>query len=291
MKELLKMIRESANYSQVQMSKELNVSFATINRWENGHVIPNKLAQEKIYEFCKNHSINLYDLIIQNIVNISKSIELDANRMILYHGSKSGIKGEIKPISRDKCDFGKGFYMGTLPEQPLTLICDFEESKFYIVSIDKTKLNFIEVPTSIDWAMIVAYNRGRMDSIKNTLLYEKYQNYFKNKDLAIGYIANDRMFNVIDSFFEGYITDLALINSLSALELGKQYVMFTQIGCDNVKIEKEIELSWVERKCLKEVSEQNRLKGVSLANEICKNYRREGKFFDEILDNASKGDK
>ena len=31
----------------------------------------------------------------------------------LYHGSKSGIRGVIAPASRERCDFGKGFYMGT----------------------------------------------------------------------------------------------------------------------------------------------------------------------------------
>ena len=35
--------------------------------------------------------------------------------------------------------------------------------------------------------------------------------------------------------------------------------------------------------------EENRAKGVSLAGEICKNYRREGLFFDEILDRARAG--
>lgn len=37
--------------------------------------------------------------------------------MILYHGSKSGIKGDIAPNSRDACDFGQGFYMGDLLDQ------------------------------------------------------------------------------------------------------------------------------------------------------------------------------
>ncbi len=32
--------------------------------------------------------------------------------MTLYHGSKSGIKGDIATKSRDACDFGQGFYMG-----------------------------------------------------------------------------------------------------------------------------------------------------------------------------------
>ena len=42
--------------------------------------------------------------------------------MLLCHGSKSGIHGDIKPQSRSACDFGDGFYMGDKPEQPKGLI-------------------------------------------------------------------------------------------------------------------------------------------------------------------------
>ena len=76
--------------------------------------------------------------------------------------------------------------------------------------------------------MLVAYHRGRMDKIKGTKLYEKYENYLSNRDLAIGSIADDRMFYVIDNFFQELITDQALVGSLSALQLGKQYVLLTQ---------------------------------------------------------------
>ncbi len=290
MQELLKKIRESANYSQVEMADELGVSFATINRWENGHAIPNKLAQEKIYDFCVNHCVPLYDFIIQKINDLAKIIKIEDSRIILYHGSKSGLEGRIEPKSRDKCDFGKGFYMGTKPGQSLTLVCDFPKSEFYIVSIDIKDLNTIEIPANIEWAMVVAYHRGRMDKIKGTKLYGKYDDYLSGKDLAIGSIADDRMFYVIDNFFQELITDQALVRSLSSLQLGKQYVMLTQRGCDKVKIETKVELSWLERKCLQIVSEENRIKGVNIANEICKNYRREGKFFDEILDSARKGE-
>ncbi len=290
MQELLKKIRESANYSQVEMANELGVSFATINRWENGHVIPNKLAQEKIYDFCVKHCVPLYEFIIQKVHDLAKTIKIKDNRIVLYHGSKSGLEGRIEPKSRDKCDFGKGFYMGTEPGQSLTLVCDFPKSEFYIVSVDIKDLNTIEIPANIEWAMLVAYHRGRMDKIKGTKLYGKYENYLSDKDLAIGNIADDRMFYVIDNFFQELITDQALVGSLSALQLGKQYVMLTQRGCDKVKIETKVELSWLERKCLQIVSEENRIKGVNMANEICKNYRREGRFFDEILDSARKGE-
>lgn len=289
MNTLIKHIRNYLNMSQTEFAELLNVTFATVNRWENGRTVPNKLAQTTLYEICKDNSVPVYDITLNRIANAANNIVLPNNRIILYHGSKSGIEGKIEPKSRSQCDFGKGFYMGTDPSQALTLICDYDKSKFYIVSVDLSDLNTIEVPADIEWAMLVAYHRGRMEKIKGTSLYEKYRKMADTKDLVIGSIANDRMFYVIDNFFIGNVTDAALVGSLSALQLGKQYVAVTQKGCDVVRIEAEVEISHLERLFMKEVAEANRVKGVSLANDICKNYRREGLFFDEILEKAQNG--
>ena len=289
MQDLIKKIRSHMNMNQTELAELLNVTFATVNRWENGRALPNKLAQDKIYDLCKEYDVPVYDMILEKIAAASGSVELDKGRVLLYHGSKSGIEGDIAPKSRKQCDFGKGFYMGTEPSQALTLICDYESAKFYIVSISVDNLAVLDVPADLEWAMIVAYHRGRMEKIKGTPFYSKYQEMAKDKDLIIGSIANDRMFFVIDNFFIGNITDAALINCLSALELGKQYVAVTRKGCDAVRIEKEIPISYLEKLFMKEVSEANRVKGSSLANDICRNYRREGLFFDEILDQAAGG--
>ena len=289
MQTLIKQIRENLNMSQTELAEQLNVTFVTVNRWENGHAVPNKIAQTKLYEICKENDVPVYDITLNRIAAAAESVPLSEGRELLYHGSKSGIKGKIEPKSRSQCDFGKGFYMGTDPSQALTLICDYDKSKFYIVSVDTTDLKTIEVPADIEWAMLVAYHRGRMETIKDTPLYEKYRKMSKDKDIIIGSIANDRMFYVIDNFFIGNITDAALVGSLSALQLGKQYVAITQKGCDAIRIEAEIELSYLERMFIQKVAEANRAKGVSLANSICKNYRREGLFFDEILEKAQNG--
>lgn len=287
MQDLIKKIRSHMNMNQTEFAEFLNVTFATVNRWENGRALPNKLAQDKIYDLCKEYNVPVYDMVLEKIEAASGSIELEKGRVLLYHGSKSGIEGDIAPKSRKQCDFGEGFYMGTEPRQALTLICDYESAKFYVVSISVDNLAVLDVPADLEWAMIVAYHRGRMEKIKGTPFYSKYQEMTKDKDLVIGSIANDRMFFVIDNFFIGNITDAALINSLSALELGKQYVAVTQRGCDAVRIEKEIPISYLEKLFIKEVSEANRVKGSSLANDICRNYRREGLFFDEILEQAA----
>ena len=135
MQKLIKQIRAYLNMSQTEFAEQLNVTFQTVNRWENGRAVPNKLAQSKMFDFCKEKHVPVYDMTLKRIAEESEAIKLDADRVLLYHGSKSGIEGPIEPKSRKQCDFGKGFYMGTDPGQALTLICDYEKSKFYIVSV------------------------------------------------------------------------------------------------------------------------------------------------------------
>lgn len=201
----------------------------------------------------------------------------------LYHGSKSGIHGAIAPVSREHCDFGKGFYMGTDRTQPLTLICNFPDAKIYTLNVNLSGLRILNVDVGLDWALLVAYNRGKMDAVKDTAIYGHFANLSRDCDMIIGYIANDRMFVVLDRFFNGEITDLALINSLSALKLGKQYVALTEKACKKIEILYEQNLTRNDRDELKQKSETNRSKGVAMADEICRKYRREGRFFDEIL--------
>ena len=286
MRDLILEIRNQLNTSQEELAKMIGISYATVNRWENGHSKPNRTAQYRLYDICRERRVDLEDIIRKRIEKTAESVNSSSGRMLLYHGSKSGIKGPIAPISRDRCDFGKGFYMGTEPYQPLTLISDFEESKFYVISLDMINLRVLKVRPDLEWAMLVAYNRGKMDEVKGTSIYEHYAGMTKNYDVIVGSIADDRMFYVLDNFFLGNITDKALVMSLSALQLGEQYAAITKKACEHAKIEAEVELSILERAFLRDLSESNRAKGVNLANEICRDYRREGRFFDEILKDA-----
>ena len=173
--------------------------------------------------------------------------------------------------------------MGTDRSQPLTLICNYPAAKIYTLEVDLSDLRILDVEAGLDWALLIAYHRGKMESIKHSEIYERYANLGKGCDMIIGYIANDRMFVVLDRFFNGEITDLALINSLSALKLGKQYVALTATACEKIKILEEKALTEENRVKLKQDSEANRFKGIAMADEICRRYRREGRFFDEIV--------
>jgi putative transcriptional regulator len=58
----VKKVRKQLGISQKQLAVALNVSFATINRWENNRVIPSNLAQKSFFDFCENNFINILEL-------------------------------------------------------------------------------------------------------------------------------------------------------------------------------------------------------------------------------------
>ncbi|MGI6751557.1 MAG: helix-turn-helix domain-containing protein [Anaerovoracaceae bacterium] len=56
--EILKSIRNELNITQEQLARDLNVSFSTLNRWENGHNTPSRLARMRLFEYCTKKSIS-----------------------------------------------------------------------------------------------------------------------------------------------------------------------------------------------------------------------------------------
>lgn len=57
--EAVKYVREKTGYSQEQLARMLNVSFATINRWENGKTVPRPIAVDAFLEFCEKNDIHI----------------------------------------------------------------------------------------------------------------------------------------------------------------------------------------------------------------------------------------
>ena len=54
----IKEIRNQANMSQEEFARNIGVSFATVNRWENDKTEPSFQTIKKIDSFCVNNSIN-----------------------------------------------------------------------------------------------------------------------------------------------------------------------------------------------------------------------------------------
>jgi len=62
----LRYVREKLNISQEDLARALNVSYATINRWENSKNKPVRMAQVAFNDFCAKNKINFDDAVQSN---------------------------------------------------------------------------------------------------------------------------------------------------------------------------------------------------------------------------------
>lgn len=191
----------------------------------------------------------------------------------LYHGSKKGIRGNIRPdTSRGECDFGCGFYTGDKPYQPRGLIAAWPGHRFYVLDCNLAGLNvkkfgedYVE---QMDWALFIAYNR--------------------DYDVIAGLIANDKMYQIIDEFFNMNVCDRGFLEALTRVKLGSQYVFKTVKACSDkhIKIVDEKKLSDAELKTAVAQEKNRKIQTADIVPQIKVKYRhaRDVKYFDEILE-------
>ena len=85
MKKLIKSIREYLGLSQADFAEKLGVTFATVNRWENGRALPTKLAQTSLYEYCKAQGVPVYQMILDKIKEYADTIQTE-DQELLWNG-------------------------------------------------------------------------------------------------------------------------------------------------------------------------------------------------------------
>ena len=202
----------------------------------------------------------------------------------LYHGSEGGLQGAIRPVSDAASDFGSGFYMGDEMTQPQTLICEDPNPVLYTLDFDLEGLNVLRFKPDVEWALFVAFNRGKLDRYRGKAFYERFRKCRDEADVIFGKIANDKMFAVMNLFFEGFIGVTALVESMAAINIGNQYCARTDAACARITKVSEKRFSPQECELLKEKCLRQRARGASEAERICKSLRREGESFDEIVE-------
>lgn len=55
--QLVRLTRQKLGMSQEDLARALHISFATVNRWENGKTRPNQLTETVFFDFCKQHGV------------------------------------------------------------------------------------------------------------------------------------------------------------------------------------------------------------------------------------------
>ena len=228
----IKMIRELLNLSQKDLAKELDVSFQTINRWENSKNEIEQYNIEKIYEYAYSKGVfvnKIMELFLKDEINIEENV-------LLFHGAKKSFKLPVDlSHSKPQNDFGQGFYLGETFEQASTYICNSNSSNVYAFSLDCKDLKVVKFSVSKEWMIAIAYFRGWLNEYEGSKLIDDIVNKVKKADVVIAPIADNRMFDILSEFVDGSITDLQCQHALAATNLGNQFVIKSEKAISKLK--------------------------------------------------------
>ena len=61
----------------------------------------------------------------------------------------------------------------------MTLICNYDDATLYDLELDTSNLIIKDIPLNIEWALFVAFNRGRLTKDVSPELYEKYLDQYQ----------------------------------------------------------------------------------------------------------------
>ena len=221
----LETIIEILSISKEDLSTELSIGRQTLYRWlKDDNQITYRNA-ELVFDYAfKNH------IYLNNYREMFLKEENEKNnQVVLFHGSKNELEGHPDlSHSKDKNDFGDGFYLGESFEQAATYICSFASHNVYAFKIDLSHLNVARFSVSKEWMLAIAYYRGWIDKYKNNSVIKQIIDTVENSDLIIAPIADNRMFDIISEFATGFITDEQCVHALSATNLGMQYIIKTK---------------------------------------------------------------
>lgn len=151
--------------------------------------------------------------------------------MILYHGSYIEIQKPELRFSRDNVDFGKGFYTTPIHEQAIKWCDKFKRrnkdgvvSRYEFDEMALKELKVLEFNTySEEWLDFILVCRKGEDST--------------DYDVVIGGVANDKVFNTVELYFDNLINKEEAIKRLKYEKPNLQVCLRTQKAINYLQFE------------------------------------------------------
>ncbi|MBQ7359533.1 MAG: DUF3990 domain-containing protein [Lachnospiraceae bacterium] len=274
------MVIELCEMTMEELAQDLGVSRITVSNWLSGKYEISEKNIAAFYEYTFKRGIKL-NRIKQQLYREDLANE---DEILLFHGAKTEIEGELNlDFSKSRNDFGVGFYCGESLEQSAMFVATYPSSSLYMLKFNPLGLKGKEFKVSREWMLMIAYFRERLGAYAHSDAVVSLVEELKGVDYIIAPIADNRMFEIIDQFIDGEITDVQCQHCLSATDLGNQYVFISQKALEQVDILERCFLANAEKEAYltsrREGYELNRDK-VKVARKL---YREQGRYIEDIL--------
>lgn len=275
----IKTIRGVFDLTQSAFANKIGLSRSNIIRYEKGEIEPHKSALEKIYSFAYENNLK---------VNKAKEmlyLDQKGNNIFLVHGAKNTIEGEIdhNHLNGTK-DFGAGFYLSETYDSAASWIAERSNGTCYcFYFLSKKDYKILHFDVSREWMYLILYYRGAFSNYLPSKEILDLVKEVETCDLIIAPIADNNMYETINSFSHGEISDEQCLHTLSANNLGLQYVFKSERACRALKFIDRLYLCEEEKKKYLNKKYELALEGRSKSEIVINEYRRKGKYFDELF--------
>ena len=275
----IEIVMELLDITAKDLADNIGVTPTTISRWRKREEQVSSSNLNAFYNFAFRKGIRLNKIKEQLFKE-----DCGRNSIILFHGAKTYIDGRISiEKSKSTNDFGRGFYCGESLEQAAMFVANYPESSLYILEFDKTDLSYTQLNVDRDWMLLIAYFRNKLNDYAKHPVILDLLSKLEGVDYIVAPIADNRMFEIIDSFIDGEITDVQCQHCLSATNLGNQYVFVTDKALSQLQILRHCYLASDEKSYYLSYKQEESRVGNDKVKVARKKYRGKGEYIEDIL--------
>ena len=275
----IEIVMELLDITAKDLADNIGVTPTTISRWRKREEQVSSSNLNAFYNFAFRKGIRLNKIKEQLFKE-----DCGRNSIILFHGAKTYIDGRISiEKSKSTNDFGRGFYCGESLEQSAMFVANYPESSLYILEFDKTDLSYTQLNVDRDWMLFIAYFRNKLNDYAKHPVILDLLSKLEGVDYIVAPIADNRMFEIIDSFIDGEITDVQCQHCLSATNLGNQYVFVTDKALSQLQILRHCYLASDEKSYYLSYKQEESRVGNDKVKVARKKYRGKGEYIEDIL--------
>ena len=277
----IQVIEDILDVSDIQLAKNAGLQLNEItNILTDKSVVASKEQMESIYNYAFNNNLYMNDLKWQMYSDEYTSKDMK----VLCHGSRTMINGKLRlDANGDSNDFANGFYCGENVKQAGMFVSSEPDSSLYIVASNIEQLDIKNFFINADWMVAVAYYRDTLGDYINHPMVKDIVESVESHDLIVAPIADNRMFEIIDQFINGELTDKQCSHALSASQLGYQFVFRTQKALDSIEILERCYLCSSEKAYYNRSNERESNTSLNKSILAKKFYSNEGKYISELL--------
>lgn len=273
-------VLEITELSMDNFAKELGVSRITVSNWINKKkdISDNNISEFYTYTYKKGIRLNKIK------EQFYREDVVKGEELLLFHGAKTEIEGELSLAHNKKInDFGDGFYCGESLEQSAMFVSTYAKSSLYMLKFNPKGLKYKRFNVDREWMLTIAYHRGRLEEYKDSNIVKDIEKALNDVDYIVAPIADNRMFEIIDSFIDGEITDIQCQHCLSATNLGLQYVFVSDRALSNITLLEKCYLTDLEKEAYLNSRQESFKMNMDKVKLARKQYRNQGDYIEDIL--------